>query len=75
MTSLILVLIAFGVLNIIHHLTVIEQLKAVKRNQIDLIDYLDSIDDDMVVIYDDLKEIKRLIQNISLFNQTTFLNQ
>lgn len=75
MTSLIIVLIAFGVLNVIHHLTVIEQLKAVKRNQIDLIDYLDSIDDDMVVIYDDLKEIKRLIQNISLFNQTTFLNQ
>ena len=61
MTILIFVLIAFGIMNIIHHLTVIEQLKAVKRNQYDTIDYLDSIDDDMVAIYDELKDIKQSI--------------
>ena len=68
MTSLIIVLFAVITLNIIHHLTVIEQLKQVKRNQHDTIDYLDSIDDDMVAIYDELKDIKRQVQNIKFFS-------
>lgn len=68
MTILIFVLIAFGIMNIIHHITMIEQLKAVKRNQHDTIDYLDSIDDDMTIIYDELKDIKRQVQNIKLFS-------
>ena len=62
MTIFIFVLIAFGIMNIIHHITMIEQLKAVKRNQFDIIEYLDSIDDDMVIIYDELKDIKQSIQ-------------
>ena len=41
MTILIFVLIAFGNLNIIHHITMIEQLKAVKRNQHDILDALE----------------------------------
>ena len=65
MTIFIFVLIAFGILNIIHHITMIEQLKAVKRNQSDIIEYLDSVDDDMVIIYEELKDIKRFIDNIS----------
>lgn len=65
MTFLILALFAFGIINIIHHITVIEQLKEVKRNQKDIIDCLCDID---ITFADDLKEIKRLIQNIDLFN-------
>ena len=61
MTIFIFVLIAFGILNIIHHITMIEQLKAVKRNQSDIIEYLDRVDDDMVIIYEELKDIKQSI--------------
>ena len=61
MTILIFVLIAFGILNIIHHITMIEQLKVVKRNQSDIIEYLDRVDDDMVIIYEELKDIKQSI--------------
>ena len=46
MTILIFVLFAFGILNIIHHLTVIEQLKAVKRNQYDILDALEYWEND-----------------------------
>lgn len=60
---------AFLVLNIIHHLIIIEQLKKVKRNQNDTIDYLDSIDDDMLQIYDELKDIKQSINNIAYTNR------
>ena len=63
MTIFIFVLIAFGILNIIHHITMIEQIKAVKRNQSDIIEYLDGFDDDMVIIYEELKDIKQSIQN------------
>ena len=63
MTIFIFVLIAFGILNIIHHITMIEQIKAVKRNQSDIIEYLDGVDDDMVIIYEELKDIKQSIQN------------
>ena len=63
MTIFIFVLIAFGIMNMIHHITMIEQLKAVKRNQFDIIEYLDYVDDDMVAIYDELKDIKQSIQN------------
>lgn len=69
MTIIIFVLIAFGVLNIIHHITMIEQLKAVKSNQYDTIEYLDCIDDDMVAIYDKLKDIEQSIQNTSYTNR------
>ena len=41
MTIFIFVLIAFGVMNMIHHITMIEQLKAVKRNQHDILDCLE----------------------------------
>ena len=67
MTILIFVLIAFGILNIIHHITMIEQLKAVKRNQSDIIEYLDGVDDDMAIVYEDLHYIKQSIQNILIF--------
>ena len=60
---------AFLVLNIIHHLIIIEQLKKVKRNQNDTIDYLDAIDDDMLQIYDELKDIKQSINNIAYTNR------
>ena len=63
MTIIIIVLICFLVLNIIHHLTIIEQLKAVKRNQNDLLDYLEDIDMDYKTIEDELHYIKQSIQN------------
>ena len=44
MTVLIFVLFAFGILNIIHHITVIEQLKVVKRNQHDILDALEYLE-------------------------------
>ena len=69
MTIFIFVLIAFGIMNMIHHITMIEQLKAVKQNQSDTIDYLDSIDDDMVIIYDELKDIKQSIETYTNRNQ------
>ena len=69
MTIFIFVLIAFGILNIIHHITMIEQLKAVKRNQSDIIEYLDGVDDDMVIIYEELKDIKQSIETYTNRNQ------
>ena len=54
MTIFIFVLIAFGVLNIIHHITMIEQLKAVKQNQSDILDALECMIDTMDdTLYDD----------------------
>ena len=67
MTILIFVLIAFGILNIIHHITMIEQLKSVKRNQSDIIECLCDIDDDMITFNEDLHYIKQSIQNILIF--------
>ena len=61
MTILIFVLIAFGILNIIHHLTVIEQLKEVKRIQYDFLDCLGDIDCDMITLQDELKDIRQSI--------------
>ena len=56
MTTLIIVLFAVIILNIIHHLTVIEMLKAVKHNQHDILDgleyMLDIMDD---TLYDENK--------------------
>ena len=75
MTILIFVLIAFGILNIIHHITMIEQLKAVKRNQSDIIEYLDGVDDDMANIYDQLKDIKHSITAISSTLKIRICNQ
>ena len=69
MTIIILILITFLVLNIIHHLTIIEQLKAVKRNQSDLLDYLEDIDMDYKTIEDDLTTIKQSINNIAYTNR------
>ena len=47
MTILIFVLFAFGIMNIIHHITMIEQLKDVKRNQHDILDALELMIDTM----------------------------
>ena len=69
MTILIFVLIAFGIMNIIHHITMIEQLKAVKRNQSDIIEYLDGVDDDMAIVYEELKDIKQSIETYTNRNQ------
>ena len=56
MTTLIIVLFAVIILNIIHHLTVIEQLKAVKRNQHDMLDGLEYVIDIMDdILYDEDK--------------------
>ena len=68
MTIIILTLFVFLTLNIIHHLTIIEQLKAVKRNQNDLLDYLEDIDMDYKTIEDDLTMIKQSINNIAYQN-------
>ena len=57
MTILIFVLIAFGILNIIHHITMIEQLKEVKRIQYDFLECLGDIDCDMITLNDQIKEI------------------
>ena len=68
MTILIFVLIAFGILNIIHHITMIEQLKEVKRIQYDFLECLGDIDCDMITLNDQLKEINlsftRALQSI-----------
>ena len=69
MTIIILILFVFLTLNIIHHLTIIEQLKAVKRNQNDLLDYLEDIDMDYKTIEDDLTTIKQSINNIAYINR------
>ena len=69
MTYLIIALFAFLTLNIIHHLTIIEQLKSVKRNQLTLIDVLENIDDDIITFNDELKDIKQSIQNINYTNR------
>ena len=61
MTILIFVLIAFGILNIIHHITMIEQLKEVKRIQYDFLDCLGDIDCDMITLQDELKDIRQSI--------------
>ena len=63
MIFIILALFAFGILNIIHHITIIEQLKAVKRNQLALLDVLETIDDDMITYNDELKDIKQSINS------------
>ena len=64
MTILIFVLIAFGILNIIHHLTVIEQLKEVKRIQYDFLDCLGDIDCDMITLQDELKDIRQALKTL-----------
>ena len=64
MTYLIIVLFAVITLNIIHHLTVIKQLKQVKRNQNDIIDCLCDIDDDMLKFNEELKDIRQAIKTL-----------
>ena len=61
MTILILTLFAFLILNIIHHLTVIEQLKEVKRIQYDFLDCLGDVDCDIITLQDELKDIRQSI--------------
>ena len=76
MTILIFVLIAFGILNIIHHITMIEQLKTVKeqlkairQTQFDLTECLGTIDCDMITFDDKLKDIKQSIETYTNRNQ------
>jgi hypothetical protein len=58
MTILIFVLIAFGVMNIIHHITMIEQIKEVKRKQHDILYALEfMIDTRDDTLYDDEEDI------------------
>ena len=64
MTYLIIVLFAVITLNIIHHLTVIEQLKQVKRNQNDIIDCLCDIDADMIKFNEELIDIRQAIKTL-----------
>ena len=64
MTILIFVLIAFGILNIIHHITMIEQLKEVKRIQYDFLECLGDIDCDMITLQDELKDIRQAIKTL-----------
>ena len=68
-TIIILTLFVFLILNIIHHITVINQLKAVKQNQFDLIECLGDIDYDMITLNDELKDIKQSINNIAYTNR------
>ena len=69
MTIIIVVLFAFLVLNIIHHLTVIEQLKTVKRNQCDILDLLEDSDLYLKTLEDDHHDIKQSINNIAYTNR------
>ena len=64
MTILILTLFAFLILNIIHHLTVIEQLKEVKRIQYDFLDCLGDVDCDMITLQDELKDIRQALKTL-----------
>ena len=64
MIILICVLIAFGILNIIHHITVIEQLKQVKRIQYDFLDCLGDVDCDMITLQDELSDIRQAIKTL-----------
>ena len=64
MTILIFVLIASGILNIIHHITMIEQLKEVKRIQYDFLECLGDIDCDMITLQDELKDIRQAIKTL-----------
>ena len=64
MTILILILFAVQILNVIHHLTVIEQLKEVKRIQYDFLDCLGDIDCDMITLQDELKDIRQAIKTL-----------
>ena len=69
MIFLILSLFAFGTLNIIHHLTIIEQLKAVKRNQLDILDLLEEHDLYVNTLEDELNGIRQSINNIAYANR------
>ena len=69
MITLTLILFCFLILNIIHHLTVIEQLKAVKRNQCDILDLLEDSDLYLKTLEDDHHDIKQSIQNIAYTNR------
>ena len=64
MTIIILTLFVFLILNIIHHLTVIEQLKEVKRIQYDFLDCLGDIDCDMITLQDELKDIRQALKTL-----------
>ena len=64
MIILICVLIAFGILNIIHHITVIEQLKQVKRIQYDFLDCLGDVDCDIITLQDELSDIRQAIKTL-----------
>lgn len=63
MTIIIIILLCIQVLSVIHHIIMIEQLKTVKRNQFNIhkrqLECLDCIDDTMVEIYAELKEINQ----------------
>ena len=69
MITLTLILFCFLILNIIHHLTVIEQLKAVKRNQCDILDLLEDSDLYLKTLEDDHHDIKQSINNIAYTNR------
>ena len=69
MTIIILTLFCFLILNIIHHLTIIEQIKAVKRNQCDILDLLEDSDLYLKTLEDDHHDIKQSIQNIAYTNR------
>ena len=69
MTAIIIILFAFLTLNIIHHLTVIEQLKAVKRNQLDILDLLEEHDLYVDSIEGELNHIRQSINNIAYTNR------
>ena len=64
MTIIILTLFVFLILNIIHHLTVIEQLKEVKRIQYDFLDCLGDVDCDIITLQDELSDIRQAIKTL-----------
>ena len=64
MTIIILTLFVFLILNIIHHLTVIEQLKQVKRIQYDFLDCLGDVDCDIITLQDELNDIRQAIKTL-----------
>ena len=64
MTIIILTLFVFLILNIIHHLIVIEQLKQVKRIQYDFLDCLGDVDCDIITLHDELSDIRQAIKTL-----------
>ena len=72
MIYLILALFAFGILNIIHHITVIEQLKQLKHITCDVLDELKDLTMEDKLIQTDLDIMKQKLDDIQWIYRRSF---